>query len=288
VEHKQSVIFNGEFFYTNSVPLTFDNRAFMYGDAVFETMLAVRMRLPLFNRHIARLSDAARLLMFGLPKKFSIDPDILFNEIIRLLNKNKHYIHARVRLHVFRKAGGLFTPDTNEVDYLIQTEAIKLPEFNPDGLFVSIFDSYRIQPSTFTPYKLSGNFRIHILAGNARKLVKADDMLIRNTAGNFCESISSNLFFVSGKTVYTPPVSDGCVAGVVRSIMPKLCESLNYNYIEQSLSDSEVPSVEEIFLTNTISGVRSLKALNLRRFFTNVGKKFSDELNKNLASEVLL
>ena len=138
---KQSVIYNGRIYYANQVPVDTDNRAFLYGDSIFETIFASDMRIPFLEQHLERLQKAACSLQYILPPRFS-DLNAFTDEILRLLNRNKHYKGARVRLNVFRKSGGLYTPENNGANYLIETKALKQNyyPFDSKGIKIAFFD----------------------------------------------------------------------------------------------------------------------------------------------------
>ncbi len=283
LKHRESVIYNGKFYYTNQIPIDTENRAFLYGDAVFETIFVSDMRIPFLTLHLKRLRKAADILQYRLPNKFS-NPEVFTNEILRLLNRNKHYKGARVTLNVFRETGGLYTPDSNQINYLIRTKA--LPQnyflFNPNGIKVDVYQTHKIHATEFTPFKISGNSRVHILAGIHKLKAELDDCIILNQDDNIVETISSNIFIIKDKHIITPPVSDGCIAGIIRSLIPDLAKELSYTYSEESLTLSDIKQADELFISNTINGIQSVKAVNKKRYFSTGGKQFSDALNRLL------
>jgi len=288
LEHRQSVIVNGEFQYADKVPLPFDNRAFLYGDSVFETLIAVRMHLPFLDLHLARLSKALSMLGIESEPKFNLKSDILRDEILRLLNKNKHYLYARVRVQVFRSSGGLFSPENLTAQYLIQTTALNDYNTHKHDLFVSVYQTHKVTPTEFSPYKISGNFRINILAGIAKKSIKADDMLLLNNIGNVCDSISSNVFSVKNNIVATPPVASGCVSGITRGLVMKLANQAGLRCVEHELTLDNILQADEVFLSNSIRGICGIRAFNQQRYLHATARKLSDALVELQNSKVFL
>lgn len=130
-------------------------------------------------------------------------------------------------------------------------------------------------PTEFTPYKIGGNFRTHTLAGIYKKQLGVDAMILLNASNRVCEAETSNVYMLKDKVVYTPPVSDGCVSGISRSLMPVFAENLGLGFEEKGIYPEEFKSAEEIFISNAVQGVQSIKVLDRKPYFTFVGRRFA-------------
>lgn len=278
LKHKKSVIYNGEYFYENNLPIDHRNRAFLYGDSAFETIKASDMRVLFFREHIERLRHAASLLKIVLPEKFTTRPDRLLKEIIALLNRNKHYKTARIRIHAFRKPGGFFSPADNGADYIIQTSVSEKKTIKQ--ACADVYTQTRVIASPFSRYKIGGNFKAHILAGIYKKQHHLDDCILLNDRGEICEATAANLFLLKNNCIYTPASDSGCVLGIIRSKMKELAAEIGADYKEKPLSITELLSADELFTSNSLQGIQSFVVFGKKRYFTKKGEKISGLLTK--------
>ena len=113
--------FNGNLISRSTAFLNVDNRAFKYGDALFETIKVEHLKIHFIEDHYFRLMASMRMLRMKIPMHFTID--FLENEILKTINENKKD-NARVRLTIYRNDGGLYTPANNDITYLIEVSAL--------------------------------------------------------------------------------------------------------------------------------------------------------------------
>ncbi len=121
---------------------------------------------------------------------------------------------------------------------------------------------------------------IYTLAAIYRKENGFDDCLLINEKNALVESVSSNLFIVKNKVLFTPPLDDGCVEGIMRKQIIKISRKLNYKVIDnKSLFPDDLIQADEVFLTNAIRGVSWVVAYKEKRFFNTTSKTLIRELN---------
>ncbi len=273
------ILYNGQYHSRNEFGLSFKNRAFCYGDALFETMHANGTEIQFFDDHMTRLKYGMKILKMEVPT--IIETGFLEKEIIKLLHKNKLYQGVRIRLSVFRNEGGKYTPTDNNVSYIAETEYIENDhyELNHKGLLIDIFKGIKKPVNVFSSLK-SANALLYVMAGSYAKEKKLGDCILLNDKENIVESISSNIFLVKGDILSTPPLKDGPVAGIMRKQILKIADSngLKINY-EDSLNETHLLNADEVFLTNSISGIRWVLAYKDRRYFSNIARQFVDKLN---------
>lgn len=280
--NSQYIIHNGELHRSDDALFNHFNRAFAYGDGVFETMHAYGTDVQLLHRHFDRLSDALSVLKM-IPHK-QLTPQNLEKEIQRLLNRNKHYAGARIRLTVFRNNGGKYTPETNDSSYIVETSALEYPKYevNPKGLIVDVCNRLKKPINILSPYKTI-NSLLYVLAGIYASENGLSEALIVNENGQIIESQSSNLFVIKNNELLTPPVEQGCVDGVMRSVVIEIARKTGM-YIDekQSFTEELLLSADEIFLTNAVTGIRWVVAFRSRRYFNQTIKLLVDQLNEHL------
>jgi branched-chain amino acid aminotransferase len=97
----------------------------------------------------------------------------------------------------------------------------------------------------------SCNALIYAVAAQEAKTNKWNDALLCNTAGNIIESTIANIFWLKDKQVYTPPLTEGCVAGVMRRHIIN-----SVPVVEQPLSATTIHNADGVFLTNAIRRIK--------------------------------
>ncbi|MEA2107048.1 MAG: aminotransferase class IV [Bacteroidota bacterium] len=275
------ILFNGHYYRKEDFGLSYQNRAFCYGDALFETMHANGTQIQFFTDHMIRLRFG--MITLGMKIPVNIENDTIEKEIIKLLHKNKLYQGVKIRLTVFRNEGGKYTPKDNSVSYLLETEYLENAQyqFNTKGLSIAIFDQIKKPVNKLSNLK-SANALIYIQAGLYAQQNNYDDCLLVNEQNHLVEGISSNLFLIKDKTLYTPPLNDGPVAGIMRKQILKIADSLNFKIVnDQSCDEQQLLQADEVFLTNSISGIQWVLSYKERRYFNYTGKLLMDKLNKH-------
>jgi branched-chain amino acid aminotransferase len=278
---KKGYILNGQFKAFELDQNELANRAFLYGDSVFETMFATTDHVLFFRDHMERLTNAMNVLKYHIPIIFTDHPDQLQSEIFRLIQKNGIFGNARIRLTVYRKSGGFYTPESNEINYLILAEKLNGNQYiiNKQGLTTDLFKDIKKPWSVFSPYKTS-NSLIYVMSGIYNKSKNIDESFILNDKEDIIETTSSNVFIASGDELRTPPVSDGCIDGIMRKKLIRISEENSIKVIEKKIRIDDVLKAEEIFLTNTIKGIQWVVAFRHRRYYKKISEFLISKINK--------
>jgi branched-chain amino acid aminotransferase len=247
------VNYNGSLFDDNTPLLTASNRAFRYGDGVFETMRCIEGQIPLFNYHFDRLLRGVKALRIHVPSYMNVH--YLRNEVSKTVEKHPN---SRVRLLVFRETGGTYAPTNFNPDFLI--EAADLPDknfqLNELGVTLGVFTDFKLQQTPISAFK-TNNALPYILASIFARENAFDDVILRsNTEGGIAEATASNIFIFQDNNWLTPPLSSGCVGGVMRQFLLSQQKRLGFNFIEKALTINDLENAEEVILTNAVQGIR--------------------------------
>ncbi len=272
---------NGEYCRAEENAISVYNRAFKYGDALFETMFASGSEIPLYNEHIKRLVKSMMVLKMEIPVKLSLEAKVLQQEITRLLTKNKFFTSSKVRLTVFRQDGGNYVPTTNNVSYIVETEKLAIANFEvlKSGLKIDVFTEIKKPINIFANMK-TANSLLYVMAGIYQQKKNLDEVIILNQNNNICESVTSNVFVVKADKIYTPALSEGCIEGVMRQAILQLAKENNMEIIENTLLTTDnLLQADEIFLTNAVQGIRWVAAFQNRRYFNKISKYLTFLLN---------
>lgn len=271
-------ILNGHLISIYEPLLPFSNRAFRYGDSLFESIRICNNKIMFLRDHITRLKLGMTVLRMNLPAELSTENIQEF--IAQLVKHNVHAPHARIRLTVFRNEGGYYTPETNDISFLIESEELPGPyELNQKGFWVDIYADIKKSINKLSNIK-SGNSLMYVMAGIAKQSMKLDECFLVNENGTICECISSNLFVVKNGTLYTAPLSEGCVAGIMRKQIMSLATDNKILTFESPITTYTLMNADEIFLTNAIQGIQWVGQFK-EKFYTNkLSQFFTDKLNQ--------
>ena len=249
---------------SSDLKISIDNRAFRYGDGIFESIRMCSGEIPLWEFHYERLRAGMKALRMDIPTHYSAD--FFRNELEKLTGKTDNF---RVRLSVNRCDGGLYTPISDVPSFLIEAKKVEENHFpqHKTGLTISWYDEAPILSKTRLAGVKSANALPYILAAQYRKTYNLDDCLIFNEKGNIAEAISSNLFIIKSEKIFTPHLRSGCVAGVMRRTIIKIAKELGIGLKEQiALQPKHVFMADGIFLTNAVQGIRWVKKVEHTEF----------------------
>ena len=116
------------------------------------------------------------------------------------------------------------------------------------------------------------------MAGLYRKQKGVDDVLVLNQDGFLCESVSSNIFVWYDGKLYTPALSEGCVAGVMRRVVIELAAENNYEVVEAQINPDIMHLADELFFTNAIQGIQWVLGYKKKRYFKRISKMLQEKL----------
>ena len=262
-----------------SIPIT--NRAFRYGDAIFETIRLSRSKPLFYTHHYSRFILGLDAFQFEIPEEWSLQ---YIRDAILELAEARGLENARIRMSAFRMGHGLYTPTDNGPGLLIEASPLEQPFFqlNQKGLSLGTFEKHKIAPGPLSEVK-SANAAPYVLAAIAREKSDFDELIILNTAGRIAEASSSNLFVFGDGKLKTPSLDEGCISGIMRRVLIKIAKREGIPIEEVPLELEELNSAEEVFVTNAIAGIRWISTFGEKAY----GNKFISGLFGKLEERVL-
>tara|TARA_B100000963_G_scaffold356675_1_gene377247 strand:- start:1752 stop:2588 length:837 start_codon:yes stop_codon:yes gene_type:complete len=272
--------YNGNF--TDKFSIHFNNRGFLFGDSVFETIKVVNNNLLFWEEHYLRLMSSMRILRIRIPNLYT--PEFLENEIKKTNSNLNKSFSGRVRLTIFRDGKGLYLPESNEPVFLINSKETKETSFNINSgnYKVDIYKEYFVQSNLLSNIK-SNNRLINVLGSIYAKENELDNCIILNDQKNVAEFLNGNIFIVKDKKVTTPPVSSGCLDGVMRKkIIESLKQSQILSFEEKNISPFELISSDEIWISNSISGIIPVTEYRKKRFSKMFAQTMVEYFNKKI------
>ena len=271
--------FNGNLQDNNTV-ITNSNRAYAYGDGLFETIKAVHGKLLFFEDHYFRLMASMRIMRMEIPMSFTLE--FLQDEILKTIKANQlDTATCRVKLQVHRVEGGLYEPESNDVEFIVSVKALDQDFYllNEGNYEVDLFKDFYVSPSLISTLK-SNNKALNVVGSIYAKENKLDNCLLINTNKSVVEALNGNVFLVKGNTIKTPPLSDGCLKGIIRKQLIEIINLMEeYTLEEASISPFEIQKADEMFITNVITGIQPVSKYRKKQFATNVAKALLQKLN---------
>ncbi|MDQ2863193.1 MAG: aminotransferase class IV [Bacteroidota bacterium] len=263
--------YNNKFYPENTAVISSGNRSLRYGDGLFETMKVISGKIINDSFHFERLFTGLSILQFEIPKHFT--PNFLQKGIQGLLEKNGHLKTVRVRLMIFRSNGGVFDPENLKPNYIIESWALnENHQLNENGLVTDVFPDARKSCDIFSNLK-TNNYLPYVMAAFFAKKNKLNDCIVLNASGRICDSVIANIFIIKNKKIYTPPLSEGCVAGIMRRWMIEKFPSKLYEVVEKELTINDLLDADEFFLTNSIYHFRWVKTFREKNYSNAVVKQ---------------
>jgi len=270
--------YNGTLYKNEEQIFTINNRAFKYGDALFETVRVINGKLCFLEDHFKRLKFGVELLKM---KSSNISFQDLKTQMEELLIKNNINKGGRVRLTVFRDAEGFYQPLNEKKSYVIEAKPVtdNLYKINDKGLVVDIFDEQRRSTSKLSNIKTTNSIQ-QILAGIYCKENNLDECLMLNKHGRIAEASCSNVFLYKNNNIYTPALEEGSMDGVMRRQVLRIAEKLKVNIFEGMVNGSMLLQADELFLTNAVRGIQWVESFKQKKYTNEAAQNFVIELNQ--------
>lgn len=274
--------FNGNIVAQDENILT-QNRAFLYGDGVFETLKIVNNRILFLEDHYFRLMASMRVVRMEIPMNFTME--FFEEEVLKLVQENEISASARARITVFRNDGGLYLPKTNEVSYLIQATALENTSYtlNTADYEVDLYKDFYVTKQLLSSIKTT-NKLINVTGSIFAHENGLANCLLVNDTKNVVEGLQGNLFMLMGKKLITPPISEGCLNGIMRKQVLALAKKLqDIEVLEEIISPFDLQKADELFLTNVIIGIQPITKYRKKEFTSDLAHLLVQKLNESIA-----
>ena len=263
----------------SDLQLTVSNRSFLYGDGVFETLKIVNNKILFFEDHYFRLMASMRIVRMEIPMTFTME--YLEEQILKLVEVLAIKDAARVRFTVFRNEGGFYLPNDNSISFVIQASKLeniryKIPKIQFE---VDLYKDF-IVPSQLLSTLKTANKITHVTASIFAKENQLDSALLINETKNVIEAANGNLFMLMGNKLITPPISEGCLNGIMRKQIISLAKQIDsVEVIEAAISPFDLQKADELFITNVIVGIQPITKYRKKEFEVRLANQLLEKLN---------
>lgn len=274
------VNFNGNLIQNTETSMGPDNRGLHYGDAVFETLRVSGSKIFFWEDHYFRLMASMRILRMEIPVNFTLE--FLEKEVLNLVEtfSEKNSSH-NIKILVWRKAGGKYSPKSNDIEYLLTGAQIETLFYtlHDKRYEVELFKDHFVNSGILSTLK-TNNKIVQVLGSIFAKENDYQNCLLLNETKTIVEALNGNLFLVKGSVIRTPPLTDGCLNGILRKQIIAICLQLpEYTLEEASVSPFELQKADEMFVTNVISGIQPISKYRKKEYSNTVAKNLLTKLN---------
>ena len=258
------------------------NRGFLYGDAIFETIKVLDNKVLFLEDHYFRLMASMRICRMEIPMNFTME--FFEEQILKLTNSLEKSNSFRVRFSVFRNSDGFYTPISNEIEFIV----VAIPSENTvytiekSNYEVELYKDFFIPKQLLSTLK-TNNKMLQITGSIFAKENGYDNCLVLNDEKNVVEALQSNLFMKIGNVVVTPPISDGCLNGIMRKqVIEILSKMEGIEVKETSISPFDLQKADELFLTNVITGIQPITKYRKKEYTVNFSNEIVAKLNAKI------
>ena len=267
------VNFNGNIESENKSFMSFDNRAFKFGDALFETVRVEQGKIAFLEDHYFRLMSSMRMLRMKISMQFTLE--FFESEILKTVVAN-NLINSRVRFSVFRIDGGLYLPKNNTTGYIVEANQLSI-NLKKD-YEVDLFKDHYVYSGLLSTLK-TNNKILNVIASIYAEENGLDNCILLNEKKHIVEAINGNIFLVKGNELFTPSLSEGCLKGVMRkNIISLIKKDTDYQICETNISPFELQKANEVFLTNSIIGIQPITNYRKKTYDISVSTDLRNKL----------
>lgn len=147
------------------------------------------------------------------------------------------------------------------------------------GFRLRVCDALRNDSSPFTYHKTL-NYGDCILEKRKCAETGHDEAIFLNHRSEVCEGTSSNIFFVSGETIFTPALSCGLLPGILRAYLLE-----RYDITETVIKAGEIADFDGCFVTNSLLGIMPVASLGDAPFASReTAMRLRDEYRGRISS----
>ena len=272
--------FNGTI--TDQSDQLINNRAFLYGDSVFETLRIIDNKIVFWEDHYFRLMSSMRIIRLDIPDNYT--PDFLQKNILKLHKMVSKNGHSRIRINVFRFSEGKYTPDNNKSSFMISCNEISSPEFkiNNGKYVVDLYKDYYLDNQLISSIK-TNNKIINVVASIYAKENGLNNCVLLNKDKMVAEFINSNIFIIKNDQIFTPTIKSGCLNGVLRKNLINILKKSSYSISERDISTFDLTQSDEVFGTNVIQGLFCVTNYRNKIYSNKQSQQIIKLLNNNLS-----
>jgi branched-chain amino acid aminotransferase len=272
-----TINFNGQLIPEDTALFKAGFRGIRYGDGLFETLYVQKSDIVYLEDHYFRLMASMRMLRMEIPMHFTMQ--FMQDEITKTLNANS-LDEARVRYSIYRDAGGHYAPDSQSVIYLVEVAPYRRSSI--DNYRIDLFRDFYINPDLLSTVKTT-NKMLHILASIYVREHGFDNVVLMNQNKRIVEATNANVFMVTGSVIRTPPLTEGCIKGIMRKkVIGWVKDHPDLELQEEPFTHFEMLKADELFLTNSLIGIQPVSSYRKKTYVSEVSSMIGSGIDRSI------
>ena len=243
------------------------DRGFLFGDAIYEVIIAVNKKPFELNAHLTRLKKNIFSLKYSLSDQFDLKEIIL--EVISRNKFSNQVIYVQISRGTDTVRDHIPSNDLSPTIF-VSSHELKT-DFSPSsGEKAILLEDFRWRKSQIKATSLLANV---IYRSEAKHQEVFETILFEN--GFITEGAVSNVFCCIDNKIFTPPLTDNILPGVTRKVILELIQEGSFEYEETKVPVDSFLSAEEIWVTNSTKGVIPIIELDGKKIGSGLpGEKF--------------
>lgn len=266
----------------NSAVVIESNRGFLVGDAIFESIKVVDNKILFLEDHYFRLMASMRICRMEIPMLLTMEYfEAQILQLIASLPKSNSF---RVRFSVYRTAEGFYAPVSNEVEFIITAIPLQhdVYQIEKEQYEVELYKDFYVPKQLLSTLK-TNNKMLQIVGNVFAKENGYDNCLVLNDEKNVVEALQNNIFMKCGNEIVTPPITEGCLNGIMRKQVLELLKKKEGIVVKEAvISPFDLQKADELFLSNVISGIQPITKYRKKGYTIDFSKELVQLLNSSL------
>lgn len=251
---------NGELTELNDAVISINDRAFLFGDGVYEAVRSYQGRLFGLDEHVARLIRSAAAIELKLPADAAA-----FKELVGTVHRKSEISDALVYIQVSRGA----EPRNHLFSLELEPAVLITVRHLPDCLFSDHLEpltAITVQDGRWDMCHIkSTSLLANILAKHKAREAGTDEAIFVRPDGVVTEAYASNVFVVRDGDVLTHPADNRVLGGITRGFVLDLCQRLGLKAFEQRFTREDMFLADEVFVTNSVHEIRPVVEVDGRQ-----------------------
>ena len=271
--------FNGKLINEDDKILDAKNRGLQLGDGVYEELRIVSGEVIFLEEHYLRLMSSMRILRMEIPMNFTME--FMEEEMLKTISNEDLKHTKRVKFTVFRNSDNNSALARNSVSYIVTTSLLLNPFYilEENEYEVELFKDFYKNASMLSNLDTTNKI-LNVVGRIYAQENDYNDCLVLNEQKQVIESLNGNIFLIQKNVIKTPPLTDGCLNGILRKKMIEIISKLeDYELQELSISPFELQKADELFTINAIDGITSITKYRKKVYSNSVAKKLIGKLN---------
>ena len=221
----------------------------LLGETIFTSFRTFSGKVPFLEDHLKRLELGSEFLFHCILRREEVRLGIK-TQIDKYIGKD-----LRIRITVFKT--------NNELDFFISASLLDNFEIGP----VRLLKAFKVRvPGLLPSYLKVGNYLETNLEIKRAQEKGYDDVLFLDNQNQVLECSTSNIFGVKGDCIYTPVVNDLFLNGITRQKIIEMMVAEKIKVLEVALDFNALLESDEIFICNSVKGIRSVGKLHEKEF----------------------